>query len=890
MKDFFVSYNQADRPWAEWIAWQLEDAGFSAIVQAWDFGAGADFVLQMQRAAEESDCTLAVLSPDYLAARFTQPEWTAAFSRDPTGEKGTLLPVRVRDCQPTGMLGTRAYLDLVALDEPAARLALLAGVQRSRAPLASVPPAPTAAAPSRAKPASPPPFPGTPGHRSGVVLPAPDALPEPGSLPLGSRLPFGRNALFTGRTQPLLALGRALVSARLPGQEPGGSAGPVLATQAVAGMGGVGKTQLAVEFAYRFGRFFQGVHWIQAALPSALPAEIAACGEAMQITPWPNEQPKQVRFTLDTWRAGGTRLVILDNLEDVAAAREWLPRLAAPSVRLLLTARRHDWPRDLGLHTIRLALFSPAESLGFLRQWLPAERAADEELAHLAERLGHLPLALQLAARYLDKVARLGVAQYLAGLDDVLADRAMAGWRSDLGDPTGHDLDLAATFYRSWQQVAEENARRVFLVAGYCAPNKPIPCEVLERSVGLQPEVCDEALGTLSGLGLVEMDDPQAGPTLHPLLAGFAQSMGRRREGEFGALAALAEALRGLSEEALGTQLPARFAPLRPHMEAAAPEVEAAGIESARALWNSLGTYLRVVAELPSARAALERALRIDEAAFGPDHLQVAEDANDLGVVLQYMGDLAGARAALDRAMQIVEVQLGPEHPNVATVAGNLGAVLYQVGDLAGARAVYERALRIDEAAYGPDDLGVAVDVSNLGVTLQAMGDRAGARAAYERALRIKETALGPDHPQVANTVSNLSSVLQSMGDLGGARAALERSLRIKEATYGPDHPSVGRDVSGMGSVLQSMGDLAGAREALERALRIDEAAFGQEHPEVARDLDRLGSVLHAQGDLAGARSALERALRILETMLPADHPSIRTVRGSLASLPPPVS
>ena len=81
MKDFFVSYNKADRAWAEWIAWVLEEAGYSTVIQAWDFRPGSNFVLEMQKAAAEAERTIAVLSPEYLTARFTQPEWAAAEAR-----------------------------------------------------------------------------------------------------------------------------------------------------------------------------------------------------------------------------------------------------------------------------------------------------------------------------------------------------------------------------------------------------------------------------------------------------------------------------------------------------------------------------------------------------------------------------------------------------------------------------------------------------------------------------------------------------------------------------------------------------------------------------------------------------------------------------------------
>src|SRR5262245_9773453 len=97
VKDFFISYTQVDRPWAEWIAWQLEAAGYTTVNQAWDFRPGSNFVLDMQHAAAASERTIAVLSPAYLQSGFTEAEWATAFARDPTGRQGLLLPVRIHD-------------------------------------------------------------------------------------------------------------------------------------------------------------------------------------------------------------------------------------------------------------------------------------------------------------------------------------------------------------------------------------------------------------------------------------------------------------------------------------------------------------------------------------------------------------------------------------------------------------------------------------------------------------------------------------------------------------------------------------------------------------------------------------------------------------------------
>ena len=493
--------------------------------------------------------------------------------------------------------------------------------------------------------------------------PAPDILPDPGPLPPGFRIPFQRNALFTGRAEPLKALARALLE---------GDGRSALVTQAVAGLGGVGKTQLAVEFAYRYGRFFHGVHWVNAGEAEGMGAKVAACGEAMGLLDWPEKQPEQVARTLSEWQRGGPRLVVLDNLEEVKAAREWLARLRGGAVRVLVTARRTDWPGYLGLRALRLESFTPGESRAFLRQYLPDGRATEADLEELAERLYHLPLALELAGRYLAQPRRLSIRGYLEKLETLWDDPSMAGWRADLGNPTAHDLSLAATFAVSWQRVTDETARRLFLLAGYCAPNQAIPCQVLEEAAEIDREACDEALGVLTGLGLVEMGEPEAGASIHPLLAEYACKIAPSSpEGE-GALAALADALVALATQANQTGLPARFAPLRPHVAAVAAAAQEAGLKGAGTLWNESGYHLQMVADYVGARAAFERALAIDERAFGPEHPNVARDVNNLGLVLKDLGELSGARAAYERALRIFEKFLPPEHPSIRTVRGNL--------------------------------------------------------------------------------------------------------------------------------------------------------------------------------------------------------------------------
>jgi len=156
MVHFFISYTSADRTWAEWIAYVLEEAGFKVIIQGWDFRPGSNFVVEMQKAASEAERTIMVLSPAYLKSQFTSPEWSAAFRHDPQGLERKLIPIVVQPCDPPGLLGPLVHISLVGQDEETARDLLLSGVNANRAKPSRRPAFPGAAA----KPA-PKAFPGS---------------------------------------------------------------------------------------------------------------------------------------------------------------------------------------------------------------------------------------------------------------------------------------------------------------------------------------------------------------------------------------------------------------------------------------------------------------------------------------------------------------------------------------------------------------------------------------------------------------------------------------------------------------------------------------------------------------------------------------------------------
>src|SRR3954466_6815500 len=122
-RDFFISFNKADRDWATWTAWTLEDAGYKVLFQDWDFT--GNFVLKMHDAIKRSRRMIAVLSPDYLTSGFTASEWAAVFAHDPTSAHDLLVPIRVRECELDGLLAQIVYLDLTASTRDQARERLL---------------------------------------------------------------------------------------------------------------------------------------------------------------------------------------------------------------------------------------------------------------------------------------------------------------------------------------------------------------------------------------------------------------------------------------------------------------------------------------------------------------------------------------------------------------------------------------------------------------------------------------------------------------------------------------------------------------------------------------------------------------------------------------------
>jgi tetratricopeptide (TPR) repeat protein len=882
--DFFISYTKADQPWAEWIAWILEEDDHRVLIQAWDFVPGRNWIRDMQAGAEESIRTIAVLSPGYLRSVYASAEWQAAWADDPDGRGRKLLVARVADCARPGLLHGVVGVDLFGLTDATAAARLREMV--------------TSALAGRAKPKVRPPYPGVPraipdeprfpGTAERAQPGNPDVLRSAGEQPVWN-VP-DRNPNFTGRGTELGQITRSLAAASR------------VVVHSVHGMGGVGKSQLAIEYAHSHAADYDVVWWIAAEETASIPDQYTGLAGRLGLDPVAD--PDALRAQVhDRLRRVPRWLLIFDNAAAAGDIQPWLPAGPLPAGvagHVMATTRRGGFGalgRVLDLDVIPLP-----DALRLMRKRVPRlDQAAGKQIA---EELGRLPLALDQAAAYLD-LSQLSGREYLELL------RTRAGDLYQRGRVASRDDTMATLWDLSLGRLRTETPAAVQLLAvcAYLAP-EPIPLDLFTSHPSALPEPLAAAAADPVGFTdtvTVVVDyslakRTPAGLQLHRLVQAAVRSQHEpshdvaARNGLTARhpLPTAIAILRADAPEQI-TSVPQawpRWAVLLPHVLAATGHLDDAPAPSGRTLltnaaWllDGAGTYLHVHARLTDARGLLERALAIDENLYGPDHPDVGTDLNNLAQILQDLGQPSQAQPLQERALAIAEAAYHPDHPGVAIRLNNLAQILQDLGQPARARPLQERALAIDEATYGPDHPDVARDLNNLAAILRALGQPDRAQPLQERALAIDEATYRPDHPEVATDLNNLAAILRALGQPDRAQPLQERALAIDEAAYGPDHPVVARDLNNLAQILRDLGQSAQAQHLQERALAITEATYGPGHPAIARDLNNLATILLDLGQPGPALPFQQRALAITEAAYGPSHPAVAIRLNNLAQI-----
>ena len=637
-----------------------------------------------------------------------------------------------------------------------------------------------------------------------------DALVKAAAKPAGQprNLPFASlGPLFVGRDTALEALRAALASA--PSK--------ALSVRVINGLGGIGKTRLAIEYAWAHAGDYSALLFVRADGEAALNAGLAGLAAA-EILDLPEKEAREdaakTEAVLRWLGAHPTWLLILDNVDDepaVAAVVRLMPRLNGGHV--IVTARASNFPA--ALPTLELDALDEKSAKNFLLERTRGKRveAADDETraSEIARELGGLALGLEQAGAYIAK-QRIPFARYLK-LWSENREKALAWSDATL---TGSKEALAMAWVTSVDRLLPASRRLLDRLA-ILAPD-PIPDSLFDVPVPGEAADYDayEARAGLADFSLIAQakgDDGAAkGFVVHRLVQDFA----RRAVGEERRAEALREALAWVNSAFVGDPQDVRswpvLNPLAPHALAVAGRADEAGIaEPTGRLFAQLGVLFDAKARYAEAEWLKRRAVAISEVTLRPDDPEVARRLNNLAALLKATNRLAEAEPLYRRALGILETGLGQHHPQVAISLNNLAELLRQTSRLDEAEPLYRCALAIDEASYGPDHPNVAIRLNNLASLLYATNHLGEAEPLIRRALAIDEATYGPDHPNVAIRLSNLASLLYATKRLDEAEPLFRRALAIDEASYGSDHPAVAICLNNLASLLQATNRLGEA-------------------------------------------------------------------------------
>lgn len=752
-------------------------------------------------------------------------------------------------------------------------------------------------------------------------------IPPPRSLPPGSRMPFSRNPLFVGRGDDLQAIAQGLLEYCTAAIIPAGST-------AVTGIGGIGKTQLAVEFVYCYGHQFPGgVFWLSLADPGALLSEIAACGATLNLHPdfGRLSLDQQVRLVMKAWEQPVPRLLVFDNCEEPGLVEQWRPTLGG--CRILITSRRAQWDANLGITLLPLSVLARAESLSLLQNHCPAATVADSPaLTAIAAELGDLPLALHLAGSYLARAAldQTPVA-YLAQLQGESTTAVVAlshpSFAATKGSPTGHVQHLARTFALSYDRLHPINprdnlARKVLARAAHFAPGELIPRALLAATAPTaNTRLIAEALDRLIELGLLEMTGEEEDIRLHRLVVAFVRQVAPDPQAQEAVEETILQRLHYLNEIDDHPTLLTIEKHLHAVITAAETRVDTLagslcyemslhrhqiGTHAEALHYNARSIIIReklggpenlaLVANLrhlswmfqsegryDDAFLHSERALAICRAVFGEEHTETATSYTGVGNVVMMQGDFAAARQHYLHALGIHKQVSERNHPETAETLNNLGLLHVLWGRYLEALPYLEQALTIREQG---DNLSLlSFTLNNLGYLLRKMARYAEAQPYLERALAIREHIFGPTAAYVAFTLSHIARIAHYQGQYAEAQSVFTRVLEMRRQEYQPYHPDIANTLSNLGMLRFDQGYIEEARLLVEEALRVHQVIWGENHWHTARSHNHLGIVLQAAGDLVGGESEYGQALAVRVQLLGEEHPDTANTRGHLARL-----
>lgn len=763
--------------------------------------------------------------------------------------------------------------------------------------------------------------------------PAAVAPPEPASGVSLWTVPFARNPHFTGRDELL-----DLLTQHFPPQEDTIRHAALTQPQALQGLGGIGKTQLAVEYAYRSRELGRYTHtlWIAAASEEAVLSSFVALANLLPAFPARGETDQRTLVTtVINWLEQQTQpwLLIMDNADDLTMIRPYLPRRGNGNI--LLTTRAHA-VGSLAI-AVEVNAMSVIEGANLLLQ--RAHRlahASDEEIneaSNLVIALAQFPLALDQAGAYIEETG-CGVRDYL----EIYQQHRITLLARRGRQATGYPESVTTTWSLSFQQVERVNpvAADLLRLCAFLAPDH-IPEELLTEGAPYWPPALQQAasdsfsfnemLEPLLSFSLVKRLSDEHLLSIHRLVQVVQLERIRPEERQHWAERVI---------RAFNAVFPAdpkndieswsqcqRYLEQAQGCDALIQEYQLLLPEGAAVLERT-GIYLRERILYPLAEPLFQQALRIREQVLGAEHSATAQTLNNLALLYYKQGRYAEAEplylralhifepeqlevsypvyglanlyyqqekyreaeALFLRALQIREQQLGPEHPEVAYPIKALALLYYKQGRYSESEPLYLRALHIFEQQPQLSPLDIANLLTSLGLLYYKQGRYAEAEPLYLRALRIREQmTANPDHPDIVYLLNDLALLYRTQGRYEQAEPLYQWALRISEQQVGPEHLLIAHPLNGLAYIYREQGKFEQAEPLYQWALRIREQQLGPEHSQVAYPLNGLATLYREQGRFEQAEQLYQRVLRIRERQQGPEHLEVSDVLNDLAAL-----
>lgn len=676
-------------------------------------------------------------------------------------------------------------------------------------------------------------------------------------------VPFERNPYFRGRDAELEWLHKALVAD-----------GSIAITQhALSGLGGIGKTQIAVEYAYRYAHLYTAVLWVRADSHQLLASDFISLTSSLNLKEKMATNPSQAIGAVKHWlQTQSSWLLIFDNVEDIDSLTEFLPTRRSGSV--LITTRI-----DLGKRHIRklnVKKLHHEESLSFLflraklieqesqlKNVAAAEYSAAQQLCVL---LDGLPLALEQAAAYIEK-NQCSVVEYLSLFQQYRS--FLLAWQSEDKE---YPYSVSTTWSLSFQKIEKENpvAADLLRVCAFLHPDA-IPEEFFwEGAAFLGPRLqtltafdFNAAMSPLFSFSLVKRDKETKSLLIHRLV----QLVQQEQMGEDAArkwIARIVCAINALFPNSEFAHWP-RCERYLPHALAVATLIEQKGIAVPESvdLLNRVGSYLKERSRYLEAVSILKIALVTSEQLFGPQHLRTADVLCNLAATYRELTRYDEARPLYERTLAIRKQYLGMYHQDTAKTLMELGDFHMEQSVYSLAATYYKQAQNIYEQTLGAEHPETLSNLNLLAGLYHREGRLEDAEKLWCRVLAARMRILGTAHPDTARVLQNLAILYVDKKRYDEAKSALWQAFDTLERTLGMYHRATATVLRNLAEVYTIQGQYEKAEMLWQRALVIRRHTLGEHHADTQLILEQLREFYQTQGLQAEVESRIMFALQL---------------------------